>query len=221
MARDPMLPPYRSDMRVTVPFRVMPPEAPDPRPTVEQLYREAIVYVAEQYVGTREIGVNAGPVVERMLRLVGLRRGQPWCAAAVATILHEAAANLGLVSTCPTGLLAASATKLWRFALRHPDLATAITDPALVMPGDVGVRVATSKLHRVEGVRERGSLTSGHTWICTSGPLDAHGAHATAEGNTSPQGSRDGQGFFLRRNPGYSDPRFVGVVRFVARPKAA
>lgn len=220
MAREPV-PPYRSDLRVTVPFRVMPLEAPDPRDTVEALYSDAIVYVAESYVGEREVGRNGGPVVERMLRFVGLRRGEPWCAAAVATILHEAAGNLGLVSTCPTGLLAASATKLWRFALRNPDLATAITDPALVMPGDVGVRVATAKLHRVEDVRELGSRVSGHTWICTSGPLDAHGAHATAEGNTSPQGGREGQGFYLRRSPGYGDPRFVGAVRFEARPKAA
>lgn len=218
MAREPV-PPHRSDLHVTVPFRVMPLSAPDPRPTVAQLYSEAIVYVAQQYVGTREIGVNAGPVVERMLRFVGLRRGQPWCAAAVATILHEAAANLGLVSTCPTGLLAASATKLWRFALRNPELAMAITDPLEIRPGDVGVM--TSDARRARDVRERGSLSRGHTWVCTSGPLDELGAHGSAEGNTSPQGERDGQGFCVRRRPGYGDPRFVGVVRFGARAKAA
>lgn len=50
---------------------------------------------AMQDIDIREQGKNDGPRVRQYLRQVGLGPGHPWCAAAVATWLHEAADVLG------------------------------------------------------------------------------------------------------------------------------
>lgn len=50
--------------------------------TKENQLRTDLVNAAEQYVGVREAtGKNDGAEVEKILSSVGLKKGQPWCAA--------------------------------------------------------------------------------------------------------------------------------------------
>ena len=51
---------------------------------------ERVRNIAKSFVGTREIGNNGGPQVTRFLKSVGLRPGNPWCAAFVSFCLDSA-----------------------------------------------------------------------------------------------------------------------------------
>lgn len=51
---------------------------------------ERVRNIAKGFVGTREIGNNGGPQVTRFLKSVGLRPGNPWCAAFVSFCLDSA-----------------------------------------------------------------------------------------------------------------------------------
>ena len=51
---------------------------------------ERVRNIAKGFVGTREIGNNGGPWVTRFLKSVGLRPGNPWCAAFVSFCLDSA-----------------------------------------------------------------------------------------------------------------------------------
>jgi len=187
------------------------PELQEPLPGVslQWRYREAIREVARECVGVRELPGNRGPFVERVLRHVGILEPSPWCTAVACWILQEAALRIGCDDTCPD---LASGAKLWRWALEHPDLCTLVLDARELMPGDVVVMGSTeAKAARIR----RGSLASGHTWIADS--VEAHGVHASAEGNTSPEGVREGQGFY-RRQRAFTAPLVVGGIRFLAIP---
>jgi hypothetical protein len=174
-------------------------------------YGDAIVDVAISYLGKREIGNNSGPFVDRLLRYVGIYRPAPWCTAAAVTILHEAAARLDGVSTCPK---AASGAKLWRWALRHPEACDIISEPEHLQAGDVVIMGAT--VRKADLIR-LGKLASGHTWIAGSiaSEIEGGGYHVSFEGNTNLGGSRDGQGFMSRTRT-FIDPRVVGAIRFQA-----
>ena len=51
---------------------------------------ERVRNIAKGFIGTREIGNNGGPQVTRFLKSVGLRPGNPWCAAFVSFCLDSA-----------------------------------------------------------------------------------------------------------------------------------
>jgi cell wall-associated NlpC family hydrolase len=58
--------------------------------TVTSAARTQLVKLAENEIGIREkTGRNDGPRVEEYLRCVGLKKGQPWCAAFVSFIYQK------------------------------------------------------------------------------------------------------------------------------------
>ena len=58
--------------------------------TVKQTDGERVRNIAYGFVGTREIGNNGGTQVTRFLKSVGLKPGNPWCAAFVSFCLDSA-----------------------------------------------------------------------------------------------------------------------------------
>ena len=58
--------------------------------TVEITEGELVRNIAKGFIGTREVGNNGGPQVTRFLKSVGLRPGNPWCAAFVSFCLDSA-----------------------------------------------------------------------------------------------------------------------------------
>lgn len=183
---------------------VMPRETRSP----QQRFAEATLAVCRSLVGTQEIGRNGGPAVEQFLRFVGIHEPSPWCTAVACWALNQAALAIGARGdTCPDF---PSGAKLWRWALRHP-LECVLVDVDRIRPGDVVVM--GSSLEKARRIR-RGRLASGHTMIAASavtcyGPL----MFDTYEGNTNPQGHREGQGFYARKR-NWTDARLVGAIRF-------
>lgn len=169
---------------------------------------------AELAKGVREIGgKNCGPDVEKYQKCVGLRPGDPWCAAFVSWCWLEA-----------TGLESApwcsgSAVTIFHKGTRKgassdivrpdaPDLA------ARVRPGMVWVRAKNP-----DGARSasRGIWVQGHCGIVVA--VDATG-FTCVEGNTNSAGSRDGDGVYRKLHKwGASDvPRTVGWFAPQAAP---
>ncbi len=140
--------------------------------------RPAHLDTALSYVGTRELGTNRGPAVERFLRGVGLRPGNPYCAAFVSYCLEAAGAVEPVVRS---GLA-------YRFISRQRSI-----EARLVVRGVVEVVPGTVVVWR------KGNTTQGHTgfvvaWSGASGE--------TVEANTGPGpygNQRDGEGVWRRR----------------------
>lgn len=134
----------------------------------------ALTNVAAVYIGTREEGVNRGPLVERFQRAVdGKAQGEPWCAAFVAFCLAQVEEmfhvkhSLSLSEHCLT---------LWR------------SNPKAVFKAPQAGFIAVW--------RRRGS-SQGHAGIVVG---VSGGGFQTIEGNTSggPGFEREGDGVFRK-----------------------
>ena len=141
----------------------------------------ALLFVREEPPNT-----NAGQAVEAMLKVTGLGKGYPWCAAFVA---HVGQSALGLRWPLP---LTASCAKLGEFARAHGAL---VDRPE---PGDVFLLYYPS-LKRFA-----------HTGFV----LDP-ATGATVEGNTSGGGSREGWGVFARSRVWKPEDRFIRWTRLL------
>lgn len=126
---------------------------------------------------------NAGQAVEAMLKLCGLGKGHPWCAAFVA---HAGHAVYGKDWPLP---LTAGCAALGEAAKAKGIL---VNTP---LPGDVFL-VWFPKLGRF-----------GHTGFVTA--LGEGGSHRCIEGNTNDGGSRDGWGVFERDRAFGPNDRFI------------
>ncbi|MCC7196365.1 MAG: hypothetical protein IT356_12500 [Gemmatimonadaceae bacterium] len=134
---------------------------------------------ALRFVREEPVGSNAGQAVEAMLKLTGLGKGQPWCAAFLALVGDAA---LGARWPLP---LTASCVALGTFATAKGCL---LTTPAV---GDVFL-LWYPKLNRFA-----------HTGLVTGD------AGQTIEGNTSGGGSREGWGVFERTRTWDARTRFI------------
>lgn len=144
-------------------------------------------------------GPNAGEMVEVLLASVGLKRGQPWCAAYVSYIGHQAFLNEEdpTKSTWPLPMTGGCA-ELGEYAAAHNVL---VEDG---QRGDLFLLKLT-----VEGVHR-----FAHVGVILSGP-DASGRYRTIEGNTNDgDGSREGFKVSMRRRTidSASGHRFVRWV---------
>lgn len=178
-----------------------------------------LIEVAETELakGVREVGgKNRGADVEKYQACVGLRPGDPWCAAFVSWCWLEAH-ELQSAPWC-----SGSAVTIFHKGTRKgasaevvypdsPDLA------ARVRPGMIWVRAKNP-----DGARSaaRGIWVQGHCGIVVA--VDATG-FTSIEGNTNSAGSRDGDGVYKKLHKwGASDiPRTVGWFAppaVVARP---
>lgn len=127
---------------------------------------ELVLRVAAATEGAAEVGANAGPYVERVLKRTGVPKGNPWCAAYVADV---GVCALGDRWPLPK---TAACLQLGEFARRK----TILNEKP--MPGDVFL-LWYPKLGRFA-----------HTGFVTD-VVDSNTVK-TIEGNTNADGSRDG-----------------------------
>ncbi len=154
-------------------------------------YVAKVLDLCREYEGTKEEGgQNRGPVVERMLASVGLKPGQPWCAAGVYFLCSLAADELDGDTTCPqTGGAARMFvhTKRDQNYFYYPEH---IRQGLLVPePGDVFVRTRMGHAEDVPTVRA-GHSRKGHCGFVVG--YKSSGTIITFEMNTNADGSREG-----------------------------
>ncbi len=158
---------------------------------------DQFIKIAEGYNGVREHGNNAGPEVNKFLASVGLNPGYSWC--------------MAFAQFCFDAACKALAAK--RGDLYHG---------AAVMQVYNNTRLRATRLpdHRI-GERgqmmcfQHGKTALGHVAIVT-GNLH-NGKLSTIEGNTGPDGGRDGDGVYRKTRPvnGYSTLRTKGFFSFI------
>lgn len=169
--------------------------AMQPKPSVGVLTVDALVATAEHEaeLQVREVGgMNRGQRVEEYQRTVGLRPGDPWCAAFVAWCVMKSR-QLDKPPTWCSG----SAITTWQKGARRAGLDASTTPnfadfKSKVKPGWVWVRAKDPK-----GATDaaRGLWVQGHCGIVVD--VDSAGFY-TVEGNTNAAGSRDGDGVYRK-----------------------
>ncbi|MBL8574250.1 MAG: CHAP domain-containing protein [Hyphomicrobiaceae bacterium] len=158
-------------------------------------YAMEALKVAVGEIGKMEvpIGSNSGPDVNKYLKSTGLGGGYYWCMAFVHWCYMTAAANLGVAHTFPK---TAGCIDAWNRSKGHRiTRAEAIANPTLVTPGAVFI------LDHGGG--------AGHTGIVES---NSDGALVTIEGNSNPNGSRNGIGVFRLSRRNVMDSSLKGFI---------
>jgi len=135
-----------------------------------------VLEIASREVGVREVGRNRGQRVEMYQASVGLKPGDPWCAAFVGFCFLTAAHELGIACPLhPSG----GALKMW--SRSDPTARTPLARPGCVFVINHGGGLGHCGL--VESVEDE--------------------YFVSIEGNTNDGGSREGDGVY-RRKRGYS-----------------
>ena len=146
---------------------------------------EAVTLLARSQLWVREQGgENRGQVVEHFLAAVGQSPGQPWCAAFVSWVGQQAVPGWPLPLTAGCQVLFSSAARL------------GFIQPA-PSPGSVFL-LWRPQLGRF-----------GHTGFVL-GPSGS--AWRTIEGNTNPDGGREGFGVFERTRTFAAGDRFISWI---------
>ncbi|CAB4150373.1 Peptidoglycan binding-like [uncultured Caudovirales phage] len=149
--------------------------------------------LAEAEAEVREIGgANRGPRVEEFQRSVGLRPGDPWCAAFVAWCVTQ---SRGLAT--PPSWCSGSAITTWQKATRKVGPSGFCTPLFNDYRGRIGAGWVWVRAKDEAGAGEarRGNWVQGHCGIVVA--VDSVGFH-TVEGNTNSAGSRDGDGVYRK-----------------------
>lgn len=156
-----------------------------------ETYVERFVSAAQCFEGFGEIpkGSNAGQVVEAFLKLVGLNRGQPWCAAFIAWVGYRAFYDPQTQKSQWPLPLTGGCAVLGEAAQRHGILETT------PQRGDVFLLYYPSKKRFA------------HTGIVLEVLED--GSCLTLEGNTNGGGSREGWGCLYKMRKFGPQDRFV------------
>lgn len=140
---------------------------------------DLVLRALEITIGIEEVGgINKGRAVERILKRTGLGPGNPWCAAFVADV---GAAMLQQHWPLPK---TASCDMLLEFARKKRILSNT------PKPGSVFLLMR----HQHDAI---------HTGFVTK--VLAKGVFNTVEGNTNPNGGREGYGVFVRSRGGTKD----------------
>lgn len=160
--------------------------------------RDKALSLAFAEIGTREVGRNRGPRVERYLHTVGLVGGDPWCAAFVVFCFDAAAQLLAMRLPLPrTGKV----TRLWR----KSNEAWRTQEPA----------VGAVYCHATDPADEN---STGHCGIVLRLD-DGQGRIVGIEGNSNPQGSREGDGVVINYRPrAYVNLGYIDIARRPPRP---
>src|SRR5678809_581871 len=146
---------------------------------------------AARDIGIREKGKNAGKRIEQYQATVGIKKGQPYCIAAVCTWIKEACAELGCGHEI---LFSYSCMRFLEYARK--------TGHAM-MPSELG----PEHLPCV-GIVDHGKGL-GHAFLIVG--MDDYGDLVTIEANTNGGGSRDGDGVYNRSDRKITD--LAGAVR--------
>lgn len=142
-------------------------------------WRRKSANAVAKFIGITEIGNNQGfsnAVFQQMLKTVGWKSGESWCMYLVkAVYLTAYPAREKQIA----GILTPSTQQSWKNAMAHPELFIVLDQPAdKPHVGDIAIWQSTK------------NASLGHAGIVTKLP------GTTAEGNTSEQGVREGQGVF-------------------------
>ncbi|OYY90695.1 MAG: hypothetical protein B7Y45_06935 [Sphingomonas sp. 28-66-16] len=148
------------------------------------------------------LGSNRGPMVDKYLASVGLSPGLFWCMAFVHFCFKQAADTRGIANPFPKtgGVLAAWNKVKSASPARIVTAAQALADPARVKPGFVFI------------LDHGGGL--GHTGFVKE---IQGGALRTVEGNSNPDGSRNGIGVFEINRRKLTEPHLKGFLDFTIR----
>ena len=133
--------------------------------------------VAGSQVGTREVGRNRGPRVDEYIKACGLdpeRGPYPWCVCFLQWVFREAAASLDMASPLPC---TASVIHLWG---RTPE----------------ALRTKAPESGHIFCINKGEGL--GHAGLVVDVYQGAPAILITIEGNTSPLGTREGDGVYRR-----------------------
>lgn len=149
--------------------------------------RAAFIETAYKYLGHAEVKTNSSPFIDKWLLEVGVDFPAAWCMAYVQGTGKEACKNLGIKD------------------LLKPDTGGVL---------DFWNRTKSEQIGRLHG--KRGDILimdygkgRGHTgWVLSY----SGGVYSVLEGNTSLDGSRDGDGVSIN-NRKYSDTRIKGFIR--------
>lgn len=156
---------------------------PNPGPIALQAIKDA---GRSDVLSVREVGGNnRGKFVETYLKIVGLGRGEPWCQAFVIFRLVKAASTLGLKlpADIPKSGYTPTVANWGKKRGWWISRAQAQTGVVLPMRGDL-VYFYKANLRRIGHVGIVDSVTSKGVW--------------TIEGNTGPDGGRDGDGVYKK-----------------------
>jgi hypothetical protein len=150
-------------------------------------------------------GNNRGRWVKAILAAVGLAEGNPWCMAFIILRLVKAAAALGL-SLFP-GLPRTGSTVVFaRWAYKRGwflPISAVRANPSLALPGDlVFFSYRKFRTARWRGIGHVGIIRAVHDW-----------GFFTIEGNTGPDGGRDGNGVFEKARDWDEIGAKGGIVR--------
>jgi hypothetical protein len=180
-------------LSILIIYTLLPVSRPLPSPESPQRTRVQRIYTAE--LGIKEkTGHNDGPRVEEYLRQVGLKRGDPWCAAFVCWVFDRAC-----VANPHTGWAASLFPKekvIWqrKAVVQTGGKLRNLHPPPLPRRGDVfGIWFPEKGRIAHAGFVDRWE----ESWVIT------------VEGNTNEAGSREGDGVWRKR-------RMVGSVWKVA-----
>lgn len=150
-------------------------------------------------------GNNRGRWVKAILQAVGLAQGNPWCMAFIILRLVKAAAALGLAlfpGLPKTGSTVAFAYWAYKRGWFCP-ISKVEENPELAMPGDlVFFSFSKYRASRWRGIAHVGIIREVHPW-----------GFLTVEGNTGPEGGRDGDGVYLKSRDWDEIGAKGGIVR--------
>lgn len=190
---------------------------PTPAPAVSSAAASDLIRVAsaEADKKVREVGRNAGPDVERYLAAVGLKAGNPWCAAFVSWCYLTSKGLPKAPKWC-----SGSAVSLYQAAKARKAVCVTPADAGFqgkVKPGMIWSRAQDAAS---AAAARKGTWCQGHTGIVVA--VDGGGFH-TIEGNTNAQGAREGDGVYRKlhkwsdaeligKTVGWFDPETIGSV---------
>jgi hypothetical protein len=107
---------------------------------MNQLAQKTIEYALKDEGVHETNGNNAGPIIDKMLAIVHLPPGNPWCCAAAAYWIYNAATELVIV---PEIQLAASVLKMWNL---NQSLVIPSPEPGCLALRDEGVNSLGHKI---------------------------------------------------------------------------
>lgn len=151
---------------------------------------QLVTWLASQFVGVREFGHNAGPVVERFQKAVdGRATGEPWCACFVQYVVRELAP---VIASTPALFATESTQLLWAHT---PTSARVAAEPGAIVVW-----------------RSKAKPLTGHCGIVSR--VDGDDI-VTIEGNTGAGDQREGDVVAVKHRIGGQIPGFelLGFLR--------
>lgn len=165
---------------------------------------------AVHYIGIREVGINRGPVVSKIIKTAGGIPGQSWCMWFVRYCVEMVCEAIGIRNPMPKN---GSCSGQLHYAMgTYSGMKVLIInnyfDVNEIQPGDIFIFK-----HGEYRPGDENRYWNAHT--CFAGKNLGNGNFETIEGNTNKAGSREGDGTYKKiRNIFKEDFPVVAIIRF-------